>query len=185
MITGLTMLTPNGSGAGAGADCTSSWRMYCCTGVQSVPPHSTGQCGTAQPLALRMRCQRTVSSFDRCRPSTILRRMSSGRLPRMKARTSSRKASSSGVKRRSMTVPVLSSGDLEEARGALAAADAHRDDGVPDAAALAFDQRVAGHPRPAHAVGMPDRDRAAIDVESVVRDAEPVAAIDHLAGERL
>ena len=36
--------------AGAGACCISSWKMYCCTGLQPVPPHSTGQCGTAQPL---------------------------------------------------------------------------------------------------------------------------------------
>ena len=46
------------------------------------------------------------------------------------------------------------------------------------AAALSFDQRVADHPRARHAVGVADRDRAAVDVELVVRDAEPVAAID-------
>ena len=28
-----------------------------------MPPHSTGQCGTAHPLALSIRCHRTISSF--------------------------------------------------------------------------------------------------------------------------
>jgi len=34
-ITGPTMLTLNGSGEGAGACCSSSSQMYCCTGLQS------------------------------------------------------------------------------------------------------------------------------------------------------
>ena len=41
------------------------------------------------------------------------------------------------------------------------------------------------HARAAHAVGVADRDRAAIDVQPVVRQAEPVAAVQHLARERL
>ena len=48
--------------------------------------------------------------------------------------------------------------------GAHAAADAHRDDDVLDAAALAFDERVADEPRARHAVGMADRDGAAVDI---------------------
>ena len=48
----------------------------------------------------------------------------------------------------------------------------------------AFDQRVTGHARAAHAVGMADRDRATVDVKPLLRDAEPVAAVKHLTGER-
>ena len=49
----------------------------------------------------------------------------------------------------------------------------------------ALDQNVAGHARPAHAVGMADGDRAAVDIEALLRNAEPVAAIKRLARERL
>ena len=41
------------------------------------------------------------------------------------------------------------------------------------------------HARAAHAVGVADRDRAAVDVELLHRDAELVAAVEHLHGERL
>src|SRR5271168_3835707 len=75
--------------------------------------------------------------------------------------------------------------DLEQSRGAHAAADAHRDDDVFHAAALPLYQGVADEPRAAHPVGMADRDRAAVDVELFIVDAEPVAAIDHLYGESL
>ncbi len=47
-------------------------------------------------------------------------------------------------------------GDLEEAGGAHAAADAHRHDDVFCAPAFAFDQRVHGHARAADAVGVTD-----------------------------
>ena len=40
-------------------------------------------------------------------------------------------------------------------------------------------------PLPAHAEWMADRDGAAIDVEALVGNAEPVAAIEDLHGERL
>ena len=53
------------------------------------------------------------------------------------------------------------------------------------AAPLALDERVTGHARARHAVGMADRDRAAVDVHLVGVDAEPVAAVQHLGGERL
>src|SRR5712691_1859758 len=74
---------------------------------------------------------------------------------------------------------------LEQARGAHAAADAHGADDELRAAALAFDERVADHPGAAHAIGMADRDRAAVDIEPVHRDTEPVATVDDLDGERL
>src|SRR5277367_1661583 len=73
--------------------------------------------------------------------------------------------------------------DLEQPRAALAAADAHGDDAPLGLAAVAFLQDVAGETRAGHAEGMADRDRAAIDVVFGGIDAEPVAAIEALAGE--
>src|SRR3546814_9109488 len=61
-----------------------------------------------------------------------------------------------------------SSEDLEQARRALTAADAHGDDGIFDAAALALDQRVADAARAGHAERVADRDRAAVDVERFI-----------------
>src|SRR5262249_38234953 len=75
--------------------------------------------------------------------------------------------------------------DLEEPGGSHAAADAHGDDAALRLAAFAFDQDVAGHARAAHAVGMADRNRAAVDVENLLRNAEAVAAVERLARERL
>ena len=74
---------------------------------------------------------------------------------------------------------------LEQARGAHAAADAHRHHNVAHAAPLALDQGVPDHACAGHAVRMADRDRTAVDVEALVGDAEPVAAIEHLHRERL
>src|ERR1700728_4704136 len=75
--------------------------------------------------------------------------------------------------------------DLEQTGGAHAAADAHGDDRAVGAARVPFDQDVAGHARAAHAVGMADRDRAAVDVEPFLRNPETVAAVEHLARKRL
>src|SRR6266851_7458031 len=74
---------------------------------------------------------------------------------------------------------------LEQSGRAHAAADAHGNDDVADAAALAFDEGVAGEARGAHPVGMAYRDGAAVDVEPLHRDAEAVAAIDGLDGKGL
>src|SRR5689334_24078628 len=73
--------------------------------------------------------------------------------------------------------------DLEQARAALAAADAHRDDAPLGLAPAAFLQDVTGEARAGHAEGMADRDRAAIDVVFLRIDAELVARIEALAGE--
>ena len=73
---------------------------------------------------------------------------------------------------------------VEEPGRAHAAADAHRDDDVPDAAAPSLEQRVPDKPRAAHAVGVADRDRAAVDVEPVRRNAETIAAVEGLARRR-
>ncbi len=53
------------------------------------------------------------------------------------------------------------------------------------AAPLALDQRVTGEPRARHAVRMPDGDRAAVDIEPIVGNAQLVAAVDDLHRERL
>src|SRR6185369_9308389 len=73
---------------------------------------------------------------------------------------------------------------LEQPGSAHAATDTHGDDDVFRPAALAFDQRVAGHSRAAHAVGMADRNRSAVDVHPVFRNAELLGAVQHLDGER-
>src|SRR4051812_31252216 len=72
---------------------------------------------------------------------------------------------------------------LKKPRRAHAASDAHGDDRIFRLAAAAFDQSVAGETRARHAVGMPHRDRAAVDVDLVGVDAELVAAIQHLHRE--
>src|ERR1700704_1623294 len=70
--------------------------------------------------------------------------------------------------------------DFEQTRRAHAATNAHGHPAVFRLAPPALDQEVAGQPRAGHAIGMADRDRAAIDVELVGFDAKLVAAIDHL-----
>src|SRR5207253_1629848 len=68
---------------------------------------------------------------------------------------------------------------------AAASADAHRADDPAGAPALALDQGVAHHPGAAHAVRVADRDGAAVDVQRLRRDTEPVTAVDDLDGEGL
>src|SRR5258705_10339260 len=75
--------------------------------------------------------------------------------------------------------------NFEKSCGAHAAAHAHGDDGVLGLAPATLDQGVAGQPCSGHAVGMANRDRAAIDVELFRIDPELVAAIDDLHRERL
>ncbi len=53
------------------------------------------------------------------------------------------------------------------------------------AAAFALDQGVADHARAGHAVRMADGDGAAVDVQPLVGNAQPVLAIEHLHGEGL
>src|SRR3990167_3207427 len=88
---------------------------------------------------------------------------------------------SSGV--RSMLIGNRTSEDLEHPGGAHATADAHRHAHPLGAAALAFDQRVAGQALARHAVGVAHGDGAAVHVELVVRNAQLVAAADDLHGE--
>src|SRR5260221_9840633 len=78
-----------------------------------------------------------------------------------------------------------SSCSLDEPAGPHPAADAHRDE---DVARLPTPQLVQNGPdqtRAAHPVGVTDRDRAAVGIESLGVDPETVAAVDRLGGERL
>src|ERR1700693_3915655 len=68
---------------------------------------------------------------------------------------------------------------LEQAGGAHAAADAHGDDGAPGPAPPPFDQNMPGEARSAHAERMADCDRAAIDIEALLRNAKSIATIEH------
>src|SRR6202012_1438937 len=77
------------------------------------------------------------------------------------------------------------SADLEQAGGALSAADTHGHAPPPGPAALALDARVSREPCAAHAVRMSDRDRSAVDVQAFIRNSQLVAAIDHLDGKCL
>src|SRR5579864_8120870 len=74
---------------------------------------------------------------------------------------------------------------LEQSGRTHAAADAHCHDSELRLAATPLDQRVTGQPRAGHAVGMADRNRAAIDIDLFRIDPEPVTAIDHLHRESL
>ena len=65
-----TMLALNASGGGTHASCSSSCQMCRCSGVQSWPPHSTGQFGTASPAWFRICCVCTI---------TVLADMAAGR----------------------------------------------------------------------------------------------------------
>src|SRR4029450_4058206 len=77
-----------------------------------------------------------------------------------------------------------SSEDFEQAGRAHAARNAHRDHRILDAPAPGFEQHVPCQARTGHAEGMADGDRAAVDVEQLVRNAKPVTAMDRLRGER-
>ena len=60
------------------------------------------------------------------------------------------------------------SSHLEQTRRAHAGANTHRHHHVPDAAALAFDQRMAYQPGARHAKGVPDGNAAAVDIEDTL-----------------
>ena len=95
-MTGPIMLALNARGSGTQASCISSRQMWRCSGVQSRPPHSTGQCGTASPAALSTRWASTYCSLVSSRWAATSSRISCGTWVVKKVRISSRKASSSG-----------------------------------------------------------------------------------------
>jgi hypothetical protein len=65
--------------------------------------------------------------------------------------------------------------DLDEAGGALSATDTHCHDAQLGAAALSFEEDVAGTARARHAERVPDGDRAAVDVVLLRVDSELVS----------
>src|SRR5258708_29064306 len=75
------------------------------------------------------------------------------------------------------------SSHLEQAGGALPAADAHRNHHELGAAPFAFDEGVSGETRTADPVGMTDRNPASIDVQPVVGNAQLISAARYLAGD--
>src|SRR5258706_6794805 len=76
--------------------------------------------------------------------------------------------------------PPEASNHLEKTRGAHAPSDAHGDDDVLRAPALALYQCVAGEPRSGHAVAEAEGDRAAVHAHAHVPDADPVAPVEHV-----
>src|SRR5690349_9539202 len=178
--TGPSMFTPKGTMRGACASAHSFSKMNFSTAVQPGPPYCSGQWLASQPRALRMACHSSMSALARILPPRTFSDSRTGSLSARKARTSARKASSSGVKFRSI---VRSSIDFEQARRAHAAGNAHRDHRVLRAAALAFDQHVAREARAGHAEGVADGDRATVHVEQFRRNAQLLLAVDRLRGE--
>ena len=100
-ITGPTIAALNASGGGTCAAAISSAHRWRWIGVQSWPPHSTGQFGTASACSARMRCVRDESSLLRCSPRAPFSRISAGISVVKNVRIRSAKASSSGLSARS------------------------------------------------------------------------------------
>src|ERR1700748_2538198 len=76
------------------------------------------------------------------------------------------------------------SAHLEQSCGSLAAANAHRDDDILHATAPPLDERMPYETCTRCTVRMADRDGTAIHVQAVIGDAQPIAAINDLHGER-
>src|SRR5206468_8486504 len=74
---------------------------------------------------------------------------------------------------------------LDEPSGPHPAADAHRDEPVARLAATELVQHRPDQARAAHPVGVTDRDRAAVRIQSLRIDPQAVAAVDRLRRERL
>src|SRR5579875_1322594 len=112
-ITGPTIAVLKTIGGGTCASVISSAQRWRCSGVQSWPPHSSGQCGTARPCALRMRCVVTMSSRVACSPRASRSRMSVGTSVVKNSRIRSANARSSLLKAKSMAsryLPVAPAG---------------------------------------------------------------------------
>src|SRR5690242_14010386 len=88
------------------------------------------------------------------------------------------------VKRRSArTTERMLLQDLEQAGCTHTASDAHGHDAELCLAPATLDQEVSRHARAGHAVRMPDRNCAAVDVHLGRIDFQLVGAIEHLAGK--
>ena len=90
---------------GAPASAHSFSKMNRCTGPQPGPPHSRGQCVASQPRSANVACQPAMSSRVRRNPSRTLCASAGDNRSRKKARTSSWKAVSWGVSRKSISIP--------------------------------------------------------------------------------
>src|SRR5690606_15915572 len=75
--------------------------------------------------------------------------------------------------------------DLEQARRAHSPSHTHGHDGPSCLAAAAFEQNMSRQPRACHAERMPNGNRAAIDVQPLIRDAQPLLTVHSLRGEGL
>ena len=96
-ITGPIIEALKASGIGTPARCISSCHRCRWRSLQSWPPHSAGQWGTARPAALSTCWLATICSRDRCRPCRTASRSSCGTSVVKNSRIRSRKAVSSGV----------------------------------------------------------------------------------------
>src|SRR5450756_2541028 len=72
---------------------------------------------------------------------------------------------------------------LKNTRRTHATTDAHRDAHFFGTTATAFNQSMASQALAADAVGMADGNGAPVDVQALIRDAEPVPAVNHLHGK--
>ena len=105
-ITGPIMLALKASGGGTHASCISSCQMCRWSGVQSWPPHSTGQFGTAMPASFMICWDWTIPSLPTWPPEASVSRSSWGILVVKKVRISSRNAVSSSVRASCIGAPV-------------------------------------------------------------------------------
>ena len=143
-MTGPTMLVPKASDSGAWPRWISSLKITSWIGFQPVPPHSLGQCGTDQPCWARMRVQVTMSSLPGWRPHASLSRMLAGRFLATKSLTSSRNASSSALKPRSIVASPIS--------------------GFVHSGTIFPTKSRAGQPGPSREFGVAERDRVGLEV---------------------
>ena len=94
-MTGPIIPALNARGVGTQARSISSCQMWNWISVQSWPPCSTGQRGTAYPAAFSVRCASTIWSLESSRPSATRVRISSETFVVKNSRISSRNARSS------------------------------------------------------------------------------------------
>src|SRR5438045_3073099 len=75
--------------------------------------------------------------------------------------------------------------ELEQPGRAHAAADAHGDDAELCLPPPPLQEKVAGHARSRHSVGMADRNCAAVNVQLLMRNSDAFHAVEDLARESL
>src|SRR5687768_9607013 len=133
------------------------------TSVNTVP--SMPSCASVSPNSLRIGSPSTPGNWR------------SKKLSRLTAKSSSRALFA--------FVIFMSLHHFEQPRRPHAATHTHRHHHVTRAEPFAGQQRMTREPLPAHAERMADGDRAAVDIEPRVGNAEPVTAVEYLHRERL